>query len=137
MSKLYVVVQVSPKRHCDYKNGWIREETSVGVPYVLSDYEEAHKRAKEKQDARVPAFVKEFPFNPLDDEIGKLKAENAKLRELVYKAWKAAEKLCNAFEGPCSGYCALHDPCPMGERDEECIYGQLEREMREAGIEVE
>ena len=85
MSKLYVVVQVSPKRRYDYKNGWIREETSVGVPYVLSDYEEAHKRAKEKQDARVPAFVKEFPFNPLDDEISKLKSENDQLRALVRK----------------------------------------------------
>ena len=63
--------------------------------------------------------------------------ENDKLRELAYKAWKAAEQLCLAFEGPCSGDSGFHGPCPMGERDGECIYGQLRRELRELGVEVD
>ena len=126
MSKLYVVVQVSPKRRCDYKNGWIREETSVGVPYVLSDYEEAHKRAKEKQDARVPAFVKEFPFNPLDDEIGKLKDENEKLRELVRDMYLCSDPCCDCPHHVFGeGYF-----CDLG-------MGWKLRRIRELGIEVD
>ena len=76
-------------------------------------------------------------YNDMRDIVDEMEAENAKLRSLAYKAWKAAEQLCLAFEGPCSGDNGLHDPCPMGERDGECIYGQLRDEMRELGIEVD
>ena len=67
-----------------------------------------------------------------------LKSENAKLRELAEKAWKAAERLCQAFDGPCrSDGVTIYEPCPMSGRDEECIYGQLQRELRECGVEVD
>ena len=65
-------------------------------------------------------------------------AENAKLRELAERAWKSAERLCQAFDGPCSDDgVTIAKPCPMGERDEECVYGQLQRELREHGVEVD
>lgn len=67
-----------------------------------------------------------------------LATENARLRELAERAWKAAEMLCQAFDGPCrdDGVTA-YKPCPMGERDEECVYGQIQRDLRELGVEVE
>ena len=66
------------------------------------------------------------------------RAENAKLRELAERAWKSAERLCQAFDGPCSDDgVTIAKPCPMGERDEECVYGQLQRELREHGVEVD
>lgn len=65
-------------------------------------------------------------------------AENAKLRELAERAWKTAERLCQAFDGPCrADDVTAYKPCPMGERDEECVYGQLQRELRELGVEVD
>lgn len=67
-----------------------------------------------------------------DEEVAQLKAENAKLRKLAEKAWKAAEMLCQAFDGPCrDDGVTIAKPCPMGERDEECVYGQLQRDLRE------
>lgn len=61
-----------------------------------------------------------------------------RLRELAERAWKTAERLCQAFDGPCSDDgVTIYKPCPMGERDEECVYGQLRRELRELGIEVD
>ena len=66
------------------------------------------------------------------------RAENAKLRELAEKAWKAAERLCQAFDGPCrDDGVTTYKPCPMGERDEECVYGLLQRDLRELGVEVD
>ena len=65
-------------------------------------------------------------------------AESERLRELAEKTWKVAERLCQAFEGPCKDDgVSIHKPCPLNERDEECVYGQLQRELRELGIEVE
>ena len=61
-----------------------------------------------------------------------LKAENAKLREVAGKTWKLAERLCHAIEGPCQG----EGSCPLGERDEECVYGLIQFELRELGVEV-
>lgn len=70
--------------------------------------------------------------------IDALDKENAKLRELAERAWKTAERLCQAFDGPCSDDgVTIYKPCPMGERDEECVYGQLQRELRELGVEVD
>lgn len=69
--------------------------------------------------------------------IDALDKENAKLRELAERAWKTAERLCQAFDGPCSDDgVTIADPCPMGERDEECVYGQLQRELRELGVDA-
>lgn len=66
------------------------------------------------------------------------RAENAKLRELAERTWKSAERLCQAFDGPCrDDGMTIDKPCPMGERDEECVYGQLQRELRECGVEVD
>lgn len=63
--------------------------------------------------------------------------ENTKLRWLAERAWKTAERLCQAFDGPCrDDGVTIAKPCPMGERDEECVYGQLQRELRELGVEV-
>jgi hypothetical protein len=74
----------------------------------------------------------------LEGERDQLKAENAKLRELAERAWKTAERLCHAFDGPCrADGVSIYEPCPMGERDEECVYGQLQRELRECGVEVD
>jgi hypothetical protein len=64
--------------------------------------------------------------------------ENAKLRELAERAWKAAEMLCQAFDGQCrDDGVTIAKLCPLGERDEECVYGQLQRDLREMGIEVD
>lgn len=66
-----------------------------------------------------------------------LESENARLRELAEKAWKAAEMLCQAFDGPCrDDGVTVYKPCPMGERDEECVYGLIQRDLRELGVEV-
>lgn len=68
---------------------------------------------------------------------GDLQAENAELRELAEKAWKTAEKLCQAFGGPCrDDDVTIYRPCPLGERYEECVYGQIRRDMRELGVEI-
>ena len=67
-----------------------------------------------------------------------LQDENAKLRELAERAWKSAERLCQAFDGPCrDDGVTIDKPCPMGERDEECVYGQLQRDLRDLGVEVD
>lgn len=67
----------------------------------------------------------------------KILNENVRLRELAERAWKTAERLCQAFDGPCRiDDVTAYKPCPMGERDEECVYGQLQVELRELGIEV-
>ena len=64
-------------------------------------------------------------------------AENAKLRELAEKAWKAAEMLCRAWDGPChADGVPIKPPCPLDERDELCVYGRIQRDLRELGIEV-
>lgn len=71
------------------------------------------------------------------DKMNCLDTENAKLRELAERAWKTAERLCQAFDGPCrADDVTAYKPCPMGEHDEECVYGQLQRELRELGVEV-
>jgi hypothetical protein len=71
-------------------------------------------------------------------EIARLQEDNAELRELAERAWKSAERLCQAFDGPCrDDGVTIAKPCPMGERDEECVYGQLQRELRECGVEVD
>ena len=73
-----------------------------------------------------------------DMEIERLLAENARLRELAEKAWKAAEMLCQAWEGPChADGVSIKPPCPLNERDELCVYGLIQRDLRELGIEVE
>ena len=78
-------------------------------------------------------WTTEVAYGPVDD----LAAENAKLRELAERAWKTAERLCQAFDGPCSDDgVTIAKPCPMDGRDEECIYGQLQKELLELGIEV-
>jgi len=64
--------------------------------------------------------------------------ENAKLREKAGKAWRTAERLCQAFDGPCvDDGVTIDRPCPLGDRDEECVYGQLQRDLRELGVEVD
>ena len=74
------------------------------------------------------------------DEIEKLQAENAKLRELAARAYKTARMMCEAWDGPCqsnSDVPSWRVPCPTDERDEQCVFGQLERDMRELGMEVD
>lgn len=67
----------------------------------------------------------------------RLMVENAKLRELAEKAWRIAERLCQAIDGPCrDDGTTIYKPCPLGERDEECVYGQLQRDLRELGVDV-
>ena len=66
--------------------------------------------------------------------------ENAELRELAERAYKAARMMCEAWEGPCqsnSDVPSWRVPCPTDERDEQCVFGQLERDMRELGVEVD
>lgn len=69
-----------------------------------------------------------------------LKAENEMLRELAVRAYKTARMMCEAWDGPCqsnSDVPSWRVPCPTDERDEQCVFGQLERDMRELGVEVE
>ena len=71
------------------------------------------------------------------ESMGRVEERCAKLRELAERAWKSAERLCQAFDGPCrDDGVTIYKPCPMGERDEECVYGQLQRDLRELGVEV-
>ena len=65
--------------------------------------------------------------------------QNAKLRELAVRAYKTARMMCEAWDGPCqsnSDVPSWRVPCPTDERDEQCVFGQLERDMRELGMEV-
>ena len=66
--------------------------------------------------------------------------ENEKLRELVMMAYKAARMMCEAWDGPCqsnSDVPSWRVSCPADERDEQCVFGQLERNMRDLGVEVD
>ena len=66
-------------------------------------------------------------------------AENAELRELAVRAYKTARMMCEAWDGPCrsnSDVPSWRVPCPTDERDERCVFGQLERDMRELGVEI-
>ena len=75
---------------------------------------------------------------PPYSEYSRLCDENAKLRELAEKAWKAAEMLCQAWEGPChADGVSIMPPCPMDERDELCVYGLIQRDLRDLGVEVD
>ena len=78
MSKLYVVVQVCHDTHYDYKMGEIRESFGPCVPFVFDDRARAVREAEAKRKARVPAFVCEFPFNPLDTRLERLEARVAR-----------------------------------------------------------
>lgn len=67
-----------------------------------------------------------------------LEAENDRLRKLAEKAWKAAEMLCQAWSGPChADGASIKPPCPLDERDELCVYGLIQRDLRELGVEVD
>lgn len=71
-------------------------------------------------------------------KIENFQSENAKLRELAEKAWKVAEMLCQAWDGPChDDGVSIKPPCPMDERDELCVYGLIQRDLRELGIGVD
>ena len=71
------------------------------------------------------------------DRVRKAETENVKLRELAEKAWKVAEMLCQAWNGPChADGVSIMPPCPLDERDELCVYGLIQRDLRELGIEV-
>lgn len=73
-----------------------------------------------------------------NNAIKKLELENTELRELAEKAWKAAEMLCQAWEGPChADGVSIKPPCPLNERDELCVYGLIQRDLRELGVEVD
>ena len=72
------------------------------------------------------------------DRVRKAEAENARLLKLAEKAWKVAEMLCQAWDGPChADGVPIKPQCPMDERDELCIYGLIQRDLRELGVEVD
>lgn len=107
--------------------------------------DEWHRVAASKQDiidhmrnANAENAKLRTQLTDVTESIGRMEERCAKLRELAERAWKAAEKLCQAFEGPCrDDGVTIYEACPMGERDEECVYGQLQRELRELGVEVD
>ena len=103
MSKLYVVIQVGYEKRVDYKHREIKTSVQPCIPYIFDSYDRANKEAERKRKAHIPAFVSEFPLNPLDKkvdaltakvaadaeyirslehEIGKLEEENDRLRKL-------------------------------------------------------
>ena len=151
MSKLYVVVQVNYEKRFDYKYQEIRTTMQPCTPFIFDRYDRANKEAEKKRKVGVPAFVSEFPFNPLDkkldtlrakvdadaeyigsleSDIGRLEAENAKLRKLAVDVYERLDQtdLCHICpdKEEC-GYDAL-DRCTM--RDD------LKGDMRDLGIEV-
>ena len=69
MSKLYVVIQVCQETRNNYKMDEISQTFSVAMPFVFADRDRAYREAEKKRKAHVPCFVKEFPYNPLDDRI--------------------------------------------------------------------
>lgn len=70
-------------------------------------------------------------------ECQKLREENEELRDLVKRIYKTAQMLCDAWEGPCSSDYSWQHQCPIREVDAECVYGAMELEMRQLGIEVD
>lgn len=118
----------------------IREDADVHnlVDYVTGlETDNAALREELAKWERLAAGIDlpEYPvmqFGPKD-----LERENTKLRELAEKAWKAAEMLCRAWDGPCrADGVSIMQPCPMGERDELCVFGLIQRDLRELGVEV-
>ena len=72
------------------------------------------------------------------ESMGRVDERCAKLRELAEKAWKVAEMLCQAWDGPChADGVSIKPPCPLDERDELCVYGLIQRDLRELGVEVD
>lgn len=72
------------------------------------------------------------------DEAKRLGDENLQLRELLGRAFRSAQELCDAleYENNENG-CMCRQSCPLAKRDDACIYGTLEREMRELGVRYE
>ena len=64
------------------------------------------------------------------DEIAQLKAENAKLRELIQKVWKWEKNGCHEcpLESDCEADSVYDGDCGMA--------AEIENEMRKLGIEV-
>lgn len=118
----------------DYNDGilpepCLRMDTHFGDEYESVEFGDGTGYIK-----AAPALAK---VGALHEEIDRLRDESAELRELAEKAWKAAERLCQAFDGPCSSDgVTAYKPCPMGERYEECVYGQLHRELHELVVDV-
>jgi len=72
------------------------------------------------------------------ESMGRVEERCAKLREQAEKTWKVAEKLCQAWDGPChADGVSIKPPCPLDERDELCVYGLIQRDLRDLGVEVE
>lgn len=72
------------------------------------------------------------------ESMGRVEERCAKLRKQAEKAWKAAEMLCQAWEGPChADGVSIKPPCPLDERDELCVYGLIQRDLRDLGVEVD
>lgn len=69
MSKLYVVIQVCQETRNNYKMDEISQTFNIAMPFIFTDRDRAYREAEKKRKAHVPCFVKEFPYNPLDDRI--------------------------------------------------------------------
>lgn len=115
------------------QNAMLRELENIRISQVkyCEDLDAENSKLKDERERLFHANVEK------NGEVLRLVSENAKLRELAERAWNTAEMLCQAFDGPCrSDGVTIAKPCPMGERDEECVYGQIQRELRNLGIEV-
>jgi hypothetical protein len=69
VSKLYVVIQVCHEMHGNYEMDEIRDSYSIGLPFIFTDRDRAYREAEKSRKVCIPTFVKEFPFNPLDNRM--------------------------------------------------------------------
>lgn len=137
-------ISIDMRSEVDRIDGYIRELRDE-INWLHAELQGAEMEAKKAaelkaENRRLRSCLEDAAENDrlTTHEFNQLEEERDKLRELAEMAWKAAERLCQAFDGPCrADDVTIYKPCPMGERDEECIYGQLQGELRECGVEVD
>lgn len=107
---------------------------------LSAQIDELRKAAEYYDDSEVASIMRYAAYTiwQLRDDLQRANADNARLREMAEKAWKAAEMLCQAWDGPChADGVSIKPPCPLDERDELCVYGLIQRDLRELGVEVD
>lgn len=102
MSKLYAVIKVFRETHNNYKMDEIRESFSIAMPYVFTDRDRAYREAEKSRKMRIPTFVKEFPFNPLDNRMEAMQKKMDADAEYIAHLESVVKELEKRLEGQVS-----------------------------------
>lgn len=102
MSKLYAVIKVFRETHNNYKMDEIRESFSIAMPYVFTDRDRAYREAEKSRKMRIPTFVKEFPFNPLDNRMEAMQKKMDADAEYISHLESVVKELEKRLEGQVS-----------------------------------